>query len=660
MRRSPHTPSLLAALCAILLILAAGVVPVRAGQKTESLSDILKQVAVYDGGIHSEALWKLRDAVWAAKDLESSRAECEARLLDFLAGKATPAARMAVAKHLRIIGSEKAVPVLQPLLLDPGLTDAALYALAKIPGPAVDEALVQALPRAPRAIKPSLIAALGDRGSVSAVAPLAKLAADRTGEFVGQAATALGMIGSAEAANALVSVYAGVRPELKPAVASAILKCAEARRRASGERSAAPLYDKLLADAALPAPVREAAMIGKLRVSGDRAPALLLEQLRGADSAMQAAAVASLKDIIKPDAVDPVCALLAGSPEAVQVQLLAALAVYPRAKVLPTILRAARGDSVPVRLAACKALETAGDASVAGFLAETAAKTRGGEQAAARTALDSLKGREVDEAVLSLLKNKSDAAVQSECLRALGLRRVFAAKSAVVPFLASPAADLRIQAVRALRTIGTTSDVPAVLDAYLEAGDETEKLESAAAVAALADKIAQAEGRAAAVTARLAAEKSPASKARLIELAGTIGDDSALPAVRAALNDPDKGVLDAAARALAAWPTPAARHDALALARTAKDETHRLLALQGFIRMTAGEKYARAEETAAALKEAAGLAARPEEKKLVLAALPEFACPASLALAEAMTADAAVAAEAKAATAKIKEKLAGK
>jgi HEAT repeat protein len=661
MRRSLRHLIAAAAFAAILPVLAAGSSPALAGQAGESLDEILKKVAAYDGGIHSEAIWKLNDIVRASKDLESSRAVCEGRLLDFLAaGKATPSAKSVVARHLRMIAGPKAIPVLQTLLLDPGTIDAALYALDGIDGPAADEAFLQALSRAPRAIKPALIAVLGDRKAAAAVGPLAKLASDRTGEFPAQAATALGSIGSAEAANALLAAFSGARADVRPAFASALLRCAEGLKATGGDRAAAPLYDKILAEASLPATIRDGAMIGKLAVSGDKAPALLLEGLKGSDPAIHAAAVASLRKIIKPESIDAVCALLPERSEPVQVQILAALAGYPKAKVLPTVLRAARGKSAPVRLAAFKALETVGDASVAGFLAEAAAGARGAEQAAARTALESIKGRDADEAVLGLLGGASTPAVQAEALRAIGGRQLYAAKSAVAPFLSSGSPEPRIQAIRTLRVIGTPSDIPALLDALLKAEGEAEMGEAAAAAAALAAKIAGPDGRAAAVTARLAGAKSPADRARLLDLAGRIGDDSALPAVRAGLADADAGVVDAAIRSLAAWPTPAARHDALALAKSARDETHRLLALQGFIRMTAGEKYAPAEEAVASLRTAAGLAARPEEKKLVLAALTGFPCPAGLAFAESLGADAALQAEAKAAAVKIRERLAKK
>ena len=75
------------------------------------------------------------------------------------------------------------------------------------------------------------------------------------------------------------------------------------------------------------------------------------------------------------------------------------------------------------------------------------------------------------------------------------------------------------------------------------------------AIAGLAQKIAQPDGRSNAVKARLAAEKDPANRAVLCRLLGRIGDDSALPLLRQALADADPPVADAAARALADWPT---------------------------------------------------------------------------------------------------------
>ena len=60
-------------------------------------------MATYDGGIASDTLWQLRDYVFARKDDAAGRAECEAKLLQFLKGPATPSGKMAATRLLRVI-----------------------------------------------------------------------------------------------------------------------------------------------------------------------------------------------------------------------------------------------------------------------------------------------------------------------------------------------------------------------------------------------------------------------------------------------------------------------------------------------------------------------------------------------------------------------------
>jgi len=81
-------------------------------------------------------------------------------------------------------------------------------------------------------------------------------------------------------------------------------------------------------------------------------------------------------------------------------------------------------------------------------------------------------------------------------------------------------------------------------------------------------------------------EKDAAVRAKLIALLAPTADGAALPVLRRALDDADPGVADAAARGeLAEWPTATARDDMLELVREAKDETHRLLAFAGLVRL---------------------------------------------------------------------------
>jgi hypothetical protein len=127
--------------------------PALAPASPATLDQILKELSTWDGGIESAPVWKLRDYVRARRDDPAGRAECESKLLQFLKTRATPVAKMAACRHLRVIGSAAAVAPLQAMLADPGSADMALYALQGIAGAAVDQALIAALPTSVGATK---------------------------------------------------------------------------------------------------------------------------------------------------------------------------------------------------------------------------------------------------------------------------------------------------------------------------------------------------------------------------------------------------------------------------------------------------------------------------------------------------------------------------
>jgi HEAT repeat protein len=337
--------------------------------------------------------------------------------------------------------------------------------------------------------------------------------------------------------------------------------------------------------------------------------------------------------------------------------VLAVLSTYPAEGVRPAILQAARSESQPVRLAAFKALEATGDASVVAFAAEAAAKSRGAEQAAARATLGALKGRAVDEAILSQLAAQPPEDVRGELLLAVADRRIFSAKAPIAAAIASSSPRLRVQGLKALRVIGTPSDVPAVLDLVVNTGDDVERAEAEATVVALAQKTLKANAKASMLKTRYADEKAPQSRGRLLALFPQVGDDSALPILRTALADENADVRDAAVRALTAWPTTAARDDVFRLARDSRNETHRLLAIGALVRLVGVDRHRDPQAAVADLRAAAAFSWRPEEHRLVLGALEQFACADALDLAKSYASEAPVKAEAEAAVTKISERL---
>ena len=625
--------------------------PTGSAATAPSLAGILQELATYDGGIESAATWKLRDYVHARMDDPAGRAECEAALLRFLGSTATPPAKGTASRQLRLVAGDTAVPVLKRMLGDPQLVDLAVYSLQQIPGAAAEQALVQALSTTKGASRIALIAALGERRSTAAVPAIVPLL--KQPPVASTAATALGRIGGDAAVAALAAARTGAQAPLASTIASALLASAEQHLDAKNPSAALQIYEPLAAGTTLPPPIRRAAVMGKIAASGS--PAVLLEYLASPDPILQEAAIARISGTIPAEGIGSVSALLPRLPEHAQVQLLAILQGYPPERVRPAALDAARSTAPPVRLAALTALSSVGDQSDVLFLVEAAAGAKGQEQTVARAALAALKGPGVNDAIVAALGRQAPDDVKGELMLAASDRRIFTTKPLVTASLASPSDTLRLQALRSLRAIGTPSDTARVLDLLLTTGIERERTEAERTVVALATKVPNADARV--VRSRLTDVKDTASRVRLIALLPMIGDNSALPVLRMTLNDPDAEVHDAAVRALVAWPSSAARDDVRRLARDSRNETHRLLAIAGLVRIIGLETYREPRAAVADLREAAGFAWRPEEQKLVLGALPRFPCEDALELAAGFLREASVQAEAQAAIDRITARL---
>lgn len=598
-----------------------------------TLDAILKDLATWDGGIESGAVWKMRAWVEAHKDDAAGRAEGETKLLAFLKlPTATVPARNAVSRSLKTFAGDTAVPALQALMADEKTFDQALFVLQNIPGAAPEKALLTLLTTARGPVRTSVIAALGERRDAEAVAALSALLGQP--DVAGAAARALGTIGGTKATDALLAAYAGAAAPLKPVIAGAAMRGAEQAVSAKRNDEALKVYETFAADASLPAPVREAAAIGRMTSAGPRAGTMVLEYLRGQDKDLQEAAIVRIPDAFTAGAVAPVCDLLPRLPASSQVKLLATLSKYPKDVVLPTVRKAAASEDPTVRLAGLKTLEIVGDDTVAAFLVETAARAKGPDQAAARTTLVNLKGEKVDATLLSMLSQKPEANVEAELLLAVADRRVFPAKNTVVAALASSSPRVRQQALRSIRAIGTPSDISAVLDRLIASEDDGEVTEAETTVVALAAKYVTTDNRARAVTGRLQAEKTPAARARLLAVLPLIGDSRALPALRTALANDNAEVRDAAVRAITSWPNVSALDDVFRLARDLRNETQRLLAVRGLIRLIAIDKSRLASAVIADLQVAAGFCWRADEQRLVLGALGDFPCPDALQLAQ--------------------------
>ena len=645
---------------AILAMVAGPAVSRPSSAQDESLPVLLKALAAFEPGIDDTALLRFQNYVRSRALDPGTRAECETALLSFLGGDATFAGKMAACRELRLIGSDKSVPVLEKMVLSKETTDMARYALEGIPGEAGGAALTRALAAVGGEGKLGVISSLGNMRYAQAVQALARVLPSADDSEGAAAATALGKIGGAAAVNALTSVLGSASAALRERAASGLLSCAEGLAGSGDIPRADDLYGKIMA-AKVPLPLRRAAQRGKIASSGPAAAKMILSLLKEKQTEMLQPAISMIPDVFDEAGIPEVCGLLAALPEDGQVQLIAVLAAYPRAAVLPTFMESAGGSPLPaVRIAAVRALATAGDKTCVGLLADRAAHTAGVEQSAARESLARIRGSDVDRAILERLSGAKDQAVLGELIRAAGDRRITGSMRILMKLAGSDVPMIRGQAYRAIRRLARAEDITPLLALLLETNDETDLDEIATTVAAVASREARPDDRAGAVESLLSSEREPKRKTALLLVLGKIGEDRTLPVVRRSLMDGDPDVKAAAIRAIAAWPTPAARDDALAIARTSPDLVSKVLALQGFVRMIALERYRAPEAAVASLGDALALAGRAEEKRLILGALPAFACPAALQLAESLLASEDVKTEARAAADSIRERLGGR
>jgi len=622
----------------------------------QSLEAILQKLAQYRHNQDHDTILELQAYVRTHRQTPAGRLECERLLLGLLQGEATDDGKWEACRQLRSVGSDDSVPVLTKMLMREDTSEMARFALEKIQGTAADRALRDALRSSSGKIRLGLISSLGHRGSRQAVADLARIAGGTDEAEAEAAVAALGGIATQDAANSLVRFLGSENEWLRISAAGALLNCAETFRAAGEAELAFPFYRQLLgSDISLS--TSRAALQGLIAVSGDRGRDLILDVLKNEDTRMHSAAVGMVPLTFDAADILPLCELLPRLPAPSRVQLISVLSGFKNDMVLVTMIQALSSPEPDVRMASLHALQKQGKASTARILVRHATRSRGVEQAAARSALWNLKGEAVDDAILAALSEEKDPAQEKEFVRSLGERRIAKGKPLLYGRLQDPDQGIRLEAIRALRHLSEPQDLPFLIDQLLKLENGTEQNELAETLAAAARKISRPYARAGLVTNKLKETESDDDRRVLLMVLGKIGDDSSLRFLRQTLEDQDQEIQEAAARALFEWPTATAQDDVFWIAETSSHPTLQVLALRAYVRMVGMERFRRPEAAVASLKAVLPLVKRPEEKMAILGVLPQFSCLAALELAESFLEDAGVEKEAQAAAARLRRSL---
>ena len=230
-------------------------------RKGSEMEELLEKVKTYDWGQSRLALTEISDRVRQAHGSPAELRRIEEGLLEVLDSDAKRAGKQFVCRQLSIIGTRRSVPALGKMLTDAETSDMARYALERIPGTAVNEALRKALPKARGKAKVGIINSLGQRRDKRAVRGLSRLVGNRDQTIAAAAAAALGRIAGSGATKALAKAKDETSGKLRMSVLDAYLRCADQLADQGNKTQALAIYKELQKED-MPKPIRTAALRG--------------------------------------------------------------------------------------------------------------------------------------------------------------------------------------------------------------------------------------------------------------------------------------------------------------------------------------------------------------------------------------------------------------
>lgn len=610
-----------------------------------SVDDAIAQLKAFDYGKDTKALRALERMVGAATNDPQEKAKMAERLAGVLADpQASEGAKLFCCQQLHFAGTEAHLPLLTKMLDDPKTAEMARYALEGLGSEAARAALRAALEKAQGSAAAGLATALGALRDAKSVEALTKLLGSPDAQIALCASKALGRIGTAQAAAALMQAKAATKAPAAEYV-DAQLACAE--RLAAGDAAAAGrIYEQLWAKDS-PPPVRVAALRGLVKVRQAEALPAVTEAMASEDAALQAAAANLLQQVPGTAATGVMVGLLGklkGPPLAGMVEALGERGDKSAREAVAALVES---PEEPLRLAAIKALGALGEASTV----EALAKIAGGPgQAAgvARVALARLAGPGVDAAIIATV-GKGAPPVRAALIRAAGDRRMPDATPTLLQAASDGDEAVRLAAVEAMTMVGKPECYPKLIEMLQNGTAPAEPAEKA--LLAVAARLPDLTARVTPIKAALGAAKAEA-KAPFLRVLRSLGGPGALSVVRVALTDGEATVRDAAVRALSDWTDEAPAADLLKLIKEAAENVHRVLALRGYLRMARAAKGGPAEQLKM-LQEVQQAVTTPEARKLLLAGLGDVAEAGALQVAASMLGEEAVQAEAKIAVLKI-------
>ena len=574
-------------------------------------------------------------------------------------GPATPKhARVWLLRMLEYIGKAEAAEAGAGALgdADPLVRERARRALQNNPCPKVPGLLTAALAKATDpAWRVALINAIAYRPGDAGVNALLPHAAATDEDVRTAAVEALGRIGHESAVGAVAAATTKGSERARRIAMDNYLLLAD-KLAAKGDKAAAlAIYRKLLARTGH---VKCAAVIGLGRAGGVRELSTILKAMDDPNPKVRGAALGALELLPTKEVIAALQAHIAAAQPEVKVLLLGALAQRGDEASLPAFVAAAKDKDEDVRIAAYQGMVRIASDKAGLLLVKAMLEAKGKELAAITNAVVGIPGKGVTQALQEAI-SVGDASGRLAVVNCLIARR-----DPAVDTLMRATQDrdpkVREAAFKGIGTLGNASVIGRLLDLLIAAKDDRGRAAAERAVSAISARVEDEDERSAPAIAAFAkaAANVPARQA-LIRILGRNGGPKALAVIRAAAKDPDAQVRDAGIRALCNWAQPEVAPDLIAIAKTSPSQTHRVLALRGYVQAVSLIRDRPVDEMLKLYDDAITTARRPADKKMVLSGLSGIANLAALRMVERYRADPALRGEAVVAIVRIATAIAG-
>ncbi|MEE9211148.1 MAG: HEAT repeat domain-containing protein [Phycisphaeraceae bacterium] len=538
-----------------------------------------------------------------------------------LDGEHPAAVKKFLIRQLRLVGGPNNADAVGQFLLDDQLGEDAAQTLVTFGGEASRAALRQALPQAQGKARATIAHALGVLRDAASVELLITLARDEDRDVRLSALFALANCGDPAATGTLIQA-ADAEPVYERGQATdACLLLARRLAEADNTPKAERIYRHLWTTrtAVEDRAARSAALSGLAGVLGLDAFDDLLAAMNAQDLQLRRVAVNAAAAMPGQDVTSRWIESLDAAAPASRVAILAVLVQRGDSVALPAAINALDDPDDAVSLAAIDAAATLGRIDAIEPLVNRLDDASDSRTRAVHRALERISGHEASSKLAALLPTASSEKKRT-LLAVLAGRNAVEHVQTVLDAAADADENVSAAALTALGRLADDRHLHAMVQLLTNASTPQQRTAAERALALVCDRSEDKPYCAQAVTAGLVGA-DPEAEASLLTVLGSVGTPDALDVVRAAMGSGNDLVAAAAVAAIANWPNDAAASDMLALARDADDETHRALALRGYVRVAAMSNHRPIARTIQMLNDAMQAARHVEDKTLVLTAM---------------------------------------